>query len=141
MVTEPTPDLITEPIPWDALATPLSNADDAIARFDERLRTSPIRDGVLARLDFADACACLWLAGELVTPEDLVLHDAERDLHIPTHALTQAHTFLRTRRHIARQPPDWALRPSGLGYLRGSSERGGEAPPVTPDREVTGRPP
>ena len=95
---------ISDPIPWDALATPLSDAEDALARFDERLRTSPIRDGVVARLDFADACACLWLAGELVTPEDLVLHDAERDLRIPSHALTQAHTVLRTRRRIARQP-------------------------------------
>ena len=118
-------------IPWDALAGPLCHADDALARFDERLRTSPIRDGVLARLDFADACAGLWLAGELVTPEDLVLHDAERDLRIPSHALTQAHTMLRTRRRIARQPPDWALSPQGLGDLRGLSERGGETPPVT----------
>jgi hypothetical protein len=127
----------TEPIPWDALATPLSAADDALARFDERLRSSPIRDGVVARLDFADACACLWRAGELVTPEDLVLHDAERDLRIPSHALTQAHTVLRTRRHIARQPPDWALRPPGLANLRGLSERGGEAPPVAHHREGT----
>ena len=82
MASKPTP--ISDPIPWDAVATPLSGAEDALARFDERLRTSPIRDGVVARLDFADACACLWLAGELVTPEDLVLHDAERDLRIPS---------------------------------------------------------
>ena len=129
-------DRTTEPIPWDALATPLSDADDALARFDERLRTSPIRDGVMARLDFADACAGLWLAGELVTPEDLVLHDAERDLRMPTHALTQAHTILRTRRHIARQPPDWALQPARSRLSARLSERGGEAPPVTHDREA-----
>jgi hypothetical protein len=137
MASEPTSDSIPDPVPWDALATPLSEADDAIARFDERLRTSPIRDGVVARLDFADACACLWLAGELVTPEDLVLHDAERDLRIPSHALTQAHTVLRTRRHIARQPPHWALSPPGVGYLRGSAERGGEVPPVPHHRDAT----
>ena len=112
------------PIPWDALASPLSAADDALARFDERLRTSPIRDGVIARLDFADACACLWLAGELVTAEDLVLHDAERDLRMPSHALTQAHTVLRSRRRIARQPADWALRPPGLANLRGITRAG-----------------
>jgi hypothetical protein len=116
-----------DPIPWDALAMALSDADDALARCDERLRTSPIRDGVVARLDFADACACLWLAGELVTPEDLVLHDAERDLRMPTHALTQAHTVLRTRRNIARQRSEWALSPPGLNDLRGFSERGGGA--------------
>ena len=135
MASEPTP--ISDPIPWDAVATPLSQAEDALARFDERLRTSPIRDGVVARLDFADACACLWLAGELVTPEDLVLHDAERDLRIPSHALTQAHTVLRTRRRIARQPPGWALLPPGLADLRGLSERGGEGPLTTQDRDGT----
>jgi Protein of unknown function (DUF1612)/HTH DNA binding domain len=133
MASEPTP--ISDPIPWDAVATPLSEAEDALARFDERLRTSPIRDGVVARLDFADACACLWLAGELVTPEDLVLHDAERDLRIPSHALTQAHTVLRTRRRIARQPAGWALLPPGLADLRGLSERGGEGPLTTQDRD------
>ena len=127
-----------QPIPWETLASPLSHADDALARCDERLRTSPIRDGVVARLDFADACASLWLAGELVTPEDLVLHDAERDLRMPSHALTQAHTILRTRRHIARQPPDWPLSLPGLRYLRGLAERGGEAPSLTQDHEVTG---
>ena len=131
MVYQTAPDPTAAPIPWDALATPLSAADDALARFDERLRTSPIRDGVIARLDFADACACLWVAGEFVTPEDLVLHDAERDLRMPSHALTQAHTVLRTRRRIARQSPDWALRSPGLANLRGSAERGGEAVTLT----------
>jgi Protein of unknown function (DUF1612)/HTH DNA binding domain len=121
-----------ERLPWHALAIPLSDADDALARFDERLRTSPIRDGVIARLDFDDACACLWLAGELVTPEDLVLHDAERDLRMPSHALTQAHTVLRSRRRIARQPADWALHPPGLANLRGLTERGGTVPARDP---------
>ena len=130
---EAVPNRSADPIPWDSLAVALSDADDALARFDERLRTSPIRDGVVARLDFADACACLWLAGELVTPEDLVLHDAERDLRMPTHALTQAHTILRTRRYIARQPPQWALSPPGLTDLRGLTERGGEARAITHD--------
>jgi hypothetical protein len=47
---------------------------------------------VVNRTHFVDACAGLWLQGELVHLEDLVLHDAERDLRAPTHALTRAHT-------------------------------------------------
>jgi hypothetical protein len=57
-------------------------AEDALARLDERLRASPIRDGFCARADFHDACASLWLAGELVHLEDLVLHDSEMDLRV-----------------------------------------------------------
>ncbi len=42
------------------LMGPLSAADDALARLDERLRASPVRAGVLARADAAEACAALW---------------------------------------------------------------------------------
>ncbi|MGO9722315.1 MAG: hypothetical protein ACLPOA_17465, partial [Methylocella sp.] len=58
------------------LVGPLSAADDALARLDERLRASPVRAGVLARADAAEACAALWAEGELVALDDLVLHDA-----------------------------------------------------------------
>ncbi len=53
--------------------------------------------------------ACLWLEGELVHLEDLVLHDASMDIRAPTHELTRAHAVLRTRRRIADAKPDWAL--------------------------------
>jgi hypothetical protein len=49
------------------------------ATWDERARTSPIRDGFISRTHFDDACASLWLTGEFVHIEDLVLHDAARD--------------------------------------------------------------
>ena len=111
-------------LPWKAISGPLGAAEDSLARFDERLRTSPIREGVTNRLDFDDACACLWLAGELVTLEDLVLHDATRDVHAPTHELTRAHTVLRARRRIAQQNPSWGLTPDGLAALRGVEGRG-----------------
>jgi hypothetical protein len=111
-------------LPWEAISGPLAAAEDSLARFDERLRTSPIRDGVTNRMDFDDACACLWLAGELVTLEDLVLHDAARDVHAPTHELTRAHTVLRARRRIAQHNPSWALTPDGFAALRGVEGRG-----------------
>ncbi|MBC9883894.1 DUF1612 and helix-turn-helix domain-containing protein [Bradyrhizobium sp. INPA01-394B] len=115
---------LPDPLPWRELARPLTHAEDALARLDERLRTSPIRDGWIARTHFADAAAALWLDGELVHLEDLVLHDAGMDIRAPTHELTRAHTVLRTRRRIAEAAPGWALSPAGLAALRG---RAGEA--------------
>ena len=44
-------------IPWDMLAAPLAVAEDAVARLDERLRNSPVREGWIARTHFSDACA------------------------------------------------------------------------------------
>ena len=86
---------LPDPLPWAELARPLTRAEDALARLDERLRTSPVRDGWIARTHFADAAAALWLEGELVHLEDLVLHDAGMDIRTPTHELTRAHTVLR----------------------------------------------
>lgn len=70
-------------------------------------------------LHFADACASLWIDGELVHLEDLVLRDASADIRTPTHELTIAHDVLSARRRIAAQPAGWALGRKGLGSLRG----------------------
>ncbi|WP_370144282.1 RHE_PE00001 family protein [Bradyrhizobium elkanii] len=115
---------IPDPLPWQAIAGPLVAAEDALARLDERLAKSRIRDGWIARTHFTDACASLWLEGELVHLEDLVLHDAGMDVRAPTHELTRAHAVLRTRRRIADGKPDWALSPAGLAGLRGREGRG-----------------
>ena len=96
------------PLPWSELARPLARAEDALARLDERLRTSPIRDGWISRTHFADAAAALWIEGQLVHIEDLVLHDAGKDVRTPTHELTRAHAVLRARRRIAAGAPGWA---------------------------------
>lgn len=68
-------------------------------------------------MHFADACASLWIDGELVHLEDLVLHDQARDIRTPTHELTIAADVLKTRRRIAAQPAGWALSPSGMSTL------------------------
>lgn len=128
---------LPEPLPWAALATSLTAAEDALARLDERLATSPIRQGWGARTAFADACASLALQGDLVLLEDLVLHDAGRDRHAPTQELTRAHAVLRTRRRIAAADPGWATSPAGLAALSedldGAKDQGeAPAPAVLP---------
>src|SRR3982750_4500448 len=109
--------VLPDPLPWTALAGPLAAAEDALARLDERLGVSPIREGWISRTHFSDACASLWLQGELVHLEDLVLHDAEMDQRAPTHALIRAHAVLRTRRRIVAADPGWATSPAGLAAL------------------------
>jgi hypothetical protein len=108
------------------LAASLAAAGDLLARLDERLRSSPIQAGWIARTHFADSCASLWLDGDMVPLEDLVLHDAHRDIHAPTRALIRAQAVLRARRRIAAADPRWALTPGGLDSLRG---RAGEGDP------------
>ncbi|MQB23193.1 DUF1612 domain-containing protein [Agrobacterium tumefaciens] len=94
----------------------------ALTRLDERIARSPVGAGFLDRQNFSDACGSLWIDGELVHLEDLVLHDAFRDTRTPTHELTIARDVLRTRRRITGQLPDWALSPDGLRTLRQTSE-------------------
>ncbi|MBY3489420.1 RHE_PE00001 family protein [Rhizobium laguerreae] len=110
------------PVPPDLLQLllrPISDAGSVLTRLDERIAGSPIGAGWIERMHFADACASLWIDGELVHIEDLVLHDASADIRAPTHELTIARDVLRTRRRIAAQPPGWALSPDGLRSLRG----------------------
>ena len=90
-----------------------------LTRLDERIARSPVGEGFVERSHFTDACASLWIDGELVHLEDLVLHDATKDIRTPTHELTIARDVLRTRRRIASQPSGWALSPEGLRSLRG----------------------
>ncbi|MBW9116344.1 DUF1612 and helix-turn-helix domain-containing protein [Rhizobium cauense] len=109
-------------ISMTALIQPAFDAGIALARLDERIARSPVGGGFLERQNFADACASLWIDGELVHLEDLVLHDALRDTRTPTHELTIARDVLRTRRRIAAQAPDWALSTDGIQTLRQTSE-------------------
>jgi hypothetical protein len=94
-------------------------ASEALVRLDERVARSPVGIGFVERSHFADAVSALWLDGELVHVEDLVLHDAHMDLRAPTHELTRAHEILRLRRQVLANRPDWALGREGLPALCG----------------------
>ncbi|MGD9481134.1 RHE_PE00001 family protein [Shinella sp. G-2] len=106
------------------LMRPAFDAGIALTRLDERIACSPVGQGFLERMHFTDACASLWIDGELVHLEDLVLHDATKDIRTPTHELTIARDVLRTRRRIAGQSPDWAFSADGIRSLRKTSEIG-----------------
>ncbi|MBW9076060.1 RHE_PE00001 family protein [Agrobacterium deltaense] len=109
-------------LPIQSLLKPISEAGTALARLDERVARSEVGSGFLERSHFADACASLWIDGELVHLEDLILHDATRDIRTPSHELTIARDVLRTRRRIATQSPDWALLAEGIRTLRKTAE-------------------
>ncbi len=123
-------------IDFPALFGPACRATEALARLDECISRSDIRGGFLERQDFADAIASMWVDGELVHVEDLVLHDARRDARTPTHELTIAHSVLRSRRQIAGHDPEWALSSAGLTRLRGEAREGEAAPPAQPAPSV-----
>jgi len=109
-------------LPISTLMEPAFRAGIALTRLDERIARSEIGTGFLERSHFADACASLWIDGELVHLEDLVLHDNVRDIRTPTHELTIARDVLRTRRRICGQLPDWALSADGVRSLRKTAE-------------------
>jgi hypothetical protein len=52
---------------------------------------------------FADACASLFVDGELAHLEDLVLHDARMDSRAPTAELVRASRVLAARRKMVRR--------------------------------------
>jgi hypothetical protein len=112
---------IVEMLDWAKIYGPLAQAEDALARLDERLRSSPIRKGWIERSHFIDACASLWLEGDLAHLEDLVLHDGRMDIRAPTAELVRATRVLAARRRILAATPGWALSAEGLAALRGGA--------------------
>ncbi|WP_333474412.1 RHE_PE00001 family protein [Aminobacter sp. HY435] len=107
------------PLPLDRLVGPASRATETLVRLDERIARSPVGQGFVERSHFMDAASSLWLDGELVHLEDLVLHDARMDIRTPTHELSRAHEILRLRRQMLGNKPDWALGREGLSILCG----------------------
>lgn len=118
------------------LLLPCTRATEALARLDERISRSDFGRGFLERQDFADAASSLWVDGELVHIEDLVLHDAHMDIRPPTSEMGTANRVLRARRHIFGHEASWALSPQGLSRLRGDEPR---TPEHQEEREVAAR--
>lgn len=126
--------------PSGGLWLAVDRASDAIARFDERLRTSPVRDGFLARLDFHEACAAVRNEGSLVHLEDLVLHDAGMDVRTPTAELVRAHSIFRARKRLAAAGPEMPIAREilALASERGDPEAGREGEGAMEGEDVAG---
>lgn len=80
-------------------------------------------EGFVERGHFFDAAASMWVGGELVHVEDLVLHDERMDARAPTHELTIAHRIVRARRRIAGNKAGWAVSDAGIGALTGYDDQ------------------
>lgn len=106
-------------LPLTTLLPAIARAEDMLARLDERVLRHAVGDGFRERGHFFDAVGALWVGGELVHVEDLVLHDARMDTRTPTHELTIAHAVLRSRRRLWNAEPNWGLETVGLAALRG----------------------
>jgi len=111
-------------------------AEDVLARLDERVLRSTVGGGFAERSHFFDAAGALWVAGELVHVEDLVLHDAHMDSRAPSHELTIAHAVLRSRRRIWTGEPAWALGAAGLATLTATHGEGEGRAPETKNLDV-----
>lgn len=121
----------------ETLLGPIAAAEDALARLDERVSRSEVGAGFAERADFFDSISSMWVAGELVHLEDLVLHDAQMDIRAPSHELVIAHRIVRARRRVVKNDPGWAVSRSGILALAGVAEETSvESEPV--DREGEG---
>jgi hypothetical protein len=110
-------------LPWGRLAVPLASAESALARLDERLRQSPIRDGWCERNRHIEAVSSMALEGCLVAMEDLVLGEAGRDIRTPTQELGLARAHLRRARRLAARPADATLTAADILALAGRTKR------------------
>jgi Protein of unknown function (DUF1612) len=103
------------------LARLVEAATLALVRLDERLaRSEPVlADGVRARADLFEAQALAHLSGELVSLEDLVLHDAGMNVRAPSTGVVRAARILNQRRSLTRRAPETVLAPDALRRLIG----------------------
>jgi len=106
--------VIPRDLPWSRLAMPLERAGESLARLDERIHRDAVGRGFVERQHFQEACATLWMAGELVHLDDLVLADADASVRIGTIELTRARRVLQARRMAVARDAAWALSDDAL---------------------------
>lgn len=126
-----------EPLDWNDLAGPLSSADRAVARLDERLRQSPLRAGIIARFDLFDTIAAMANEGCLIHFEDLALHDMSMDIRVPTQELVRASTILDIRRKASQRNPESLMTLRGLQGLVGAWETKTRSPDTIAGKSST----
>jgi hypothetical protein len=106
----------------------LARAEDTVSRLDERARSSGFVAGWRARADVRAVTAAMAGAGQLVHPEDLILHDLGADARLPDASVTQARGLLRARQRAWRGGEEM-LSWQGVSWLSGRTNL---APPPGP---------
>lgn len=106
----------------DALIWALTEAEDHVSRLDERVRACGFSAGWAARLDFLEAIAWGWNSGQVISTEELLLHDESMDRQMPDAALRAVHGLVRARRKAAAGGPE-LLSAAGAAWLAGRRAR------------------
>lgn len=79
----------------------------------------------------------MWLDGELIHMEDLILHDAMMDVRTPTHELTRARGLLRLRRRAGNSSKDWRKSATAVNELLGRRPLQAEIDPEHSDEPTS----
>jgi len=116
----------------------LATAEDRISRLDERARGCGFTEGWRGRADVRAAVAAMAAEGEVVHPEDLILHDLGSDTRIPDPVVIRARGLLQARRK-AQQGGAELLSWAGVAWLTG---RARQTPPPggRPSTRIEGAP-
>jgi hypothetical protein len=106
-----------------ALQLEVERATLAVARLDERLACidPALADGVRGRAHLREAQALVLLAGDTVSLEDLVLHEAGMDVRPPATGTVRAARFAAERRSLARRAAETVLSESAIRMVLGES--------------------
>jgi hypothetical protein len=129
-------DYFSEPLsPDEQVFAALARAEDAVSRLDERARASGFVAGWRDRADVRAVTAAMASTGELVHPEDLILHDLHADARLPDSSVVQARGFLRARQK-AWGGGEELLSWQGVSWLCGRSKIG-PPPGARPTARVT----
>ena len=114
-----------EKTPPEVVFAALAMAEDRISRLDERVRSCGFIEGWRDRADVRAAVAAMAIEGELVHPEDLILHDLGGEVRIPDQPVMRARGFLLARRKAQLGGAE-LLSWTGLAWLAGL---GRQSPP------------
>lgn len=132
-----TPDIFEDDTsPQEAVFAALARAEDRVSRLDERVRACGFSEGWNTRADIRAVLGAMWADGQLVHPEDLVLHDVGSDTRAPDGSVAKARQLLDARRRARRAGPE-LLSWGGLAWLAGLAR---QAPPpgARPSARVDG---
>ena len=111
--------------PAESVYAALARAEDRLSRLDERVRSSGFVVGWRRRADIRAVLGAMSADGDVVYPEDLLLHELGADIRVPDPAVTKALRLMQGRRKAQNGGAE-LLSWSGGAWLTGLAPR---APP------------